>query len=105
MGSNEPIRSRADAVTALLAETPFVERLRRDHEVSIYTFDSDLVRQQVYSSQDPRYLQAIGTAAVVLGELLSGVQVAGACLVIFAIILLQIRRENAALAEPQPVRE
>ncbi len=60
-------------------------------------------RAVITSTLEP--VVAIGTAAVVLGELLSGVQTAGAFLVICAIILLQIRRENAALAEPQPVRE
>lgn len=34
--------SRADAVMQLLADTPLIEQLRKQHEVSIFTFDSAL---------------------------------------------------------------
>lgn len=39
-------RSRADAVRELLEKTPLVESLRRNHDVSVFTFDSTLAGPQ-----------------------------------------------------------
>jgi hypothetical protein len=39
------IRSRAEAVKALLSGSPLIEKLREQHEVSLYTFDSTLNRK------------------------------------------------------------
>ncbi len=36
------VRSRAEAVRTLLAETPLIELLREKHRVSLFTFDEDL---------------------------------------------------------------
>lgn len=41
------VPSRAELVRSLLEKTPLLETLRRTHDVSIMTFDSQLVRQQV----------------------------------------------------------
>ncbi|MCH7988868.1 MAG: hypothetical protein IID46_06910, partial [Planctomycetes bacterium] len=40
--SNTDIETRAMAVTEFLAKSPFIEQLRIIHDVSIYTFDSEL---------------------------------------------------------------
>ena len=41
------VPSRADLVQTLLEKSPLLETLRKTHDVSIMTFDSQLVRQQV----------------------------------------------------------
>ena len=38
----EAIRSRADAVRTVVANSPLIEQLREDHVVDLYTFDADL---------------------------------------------------------------
>ena len=38
--------TRAEAVAALLTDSPLIEELRKHHEVSVYTFDSTLVGPQ-----------------------------------------------------------
>jgi hypothetical protein len=40
--SNDDPETRAKAVTKFLAESPFIEQLRIIHDVSIYTFDSEI---------------------------------------------------------------
>lgn len=56
-------------------------------------------RAVITSTLEP--VVAIGTAAIFIGEVLSGVQALGALLVILAIIILQLRRENSVIVEPQ----
>ncbi len=41
--AGEAVASRADAIQKLLASSSLLEQLRRDHEVSVFTFDSTLV--------------------------------------------------------------
>lgn len=53
--SNLVVPSRADAVGNLLGNSPLVQELLKQHEVSIYTFDSALsVPQHVLPWKDPR---------------------------------------------------
>jgi drug/metabolite transporter (DMT)-like permease len=47
---------------------------------------------------------AIGSAALVLGELLTGLQVVGACAVLAAIVLLNVLPEKERHAIPRPAR-
>src|SRR5262245_51090882 len=55
------IPSRAELVRTLLEKSPLLETLRKTHDVSITTFDSQLVRQQVLRKTAP--LNPAGTAA------------------------------------------
>ena len=58
-------------------------------------------RAIITSTMEP--VVAIASAALVLGELLTSLQVVGAVLVLAAIVLLQVRREpGQALARSSP---
>ncbi len=53
--SQDTVDSRATAIARLLKESPLLEKLREQHEVSIYTFDSELAGpHMVLTSRDPR---------------------------------------------------
>ncbi|MGE3314682.1 MAG: hypothetical protein AB7O26_06150 [Planctomycetaceae bacterium] len=53
--STVQLPSRADAVKSLLADSTVVQELRKQHELSIYTFDSSLsAPQHVFPWKDPR---------------------------------------------------
>lgn len=45
--ADKAVPSRADLVRDLLEKSPLIEKLRQTHDVSITTFDSQLVRQQL----------------------------------------------------------
>lgn len=50
-----PNRTRAEAIKELLAKTKLIETLRKDHAVSVYSFDSTLNGpHHVFRSNDPR---------------------------------------------------
>ncbi len=56
-GAKDVQPSRADAVRGLLADSPLIDTLRKQHEVSLFTFDSTLAGpQRVLSTEDPRAL-------------------------------------------------
>ena len=52
--------SRSDAVTALLDESPLIDELTRIHEVSLYTFDTELKPQRVFRTDGDAPLQTDG---------------------------------------------
>ncbi|MGE5195151.1 MAG: hypothetical protein ACM3U2_21880, partial [Deltaproteobacteria bacterium] len=56
------VPSRADLVRTLLEKSPLLETLRRTHDVSLVTFDSQLVRQQVLPKISPRNAGEAGAA-------------------------------------------
>src|SRR5215467_13257680 len=55
------VPSRAELIRTLLEKSPLLETLRKTHDVSINTFDSQLVRQQVLRKTAP--LNPAGTPA------------------------------------------
>src|SRR5262249_52756586 len=55
------VPSRAELVRTLLEKSPLLETLRKTHDVSITTFDSQLVRQQVLRKTAPLNPSAAGT--------------------------------------------
>jgi len=62
-GAQVSSASRADAVRALLADTPLIETLREQHEVSLFTFDSALNGpHHVFPWHDPRAPQTAAAA-------------------------------------------
>lgn len=42
LSGSAPVRTRADAVRALLADSPLIDALRKTHQVDLYTFDGEL---------------------------------------------------------------
>ncbi len=49
------VRTRAEAVRELLEQSALIRELRRNHEVSVFTFDSTLAGPQaLFSTNDPR---------------------------------------------------
>ena len=46
MSGADDLRTRAEAVRQLLAETPLIEQLRENHHVDLYTFDADVSDNQ-----------------------------------------------------------
>ncbi len=62
----KPARPRADAVRELLERSPLIAELQRNHDVSVFTFDSTQAGPHwLFRSKDPR---VVGQAARLPGE-------------------------------------
>lgn len=67
--STDDARSRADAVAELLGQSGMLEELRKNHAVSVYSFDSALNGPHAaLRSQDPRAILKSATAPSTDGE-------------------------------------
>ncbi len=65
----KPARSRADAVRELLERSPLIAELQRNHDVSLFTFDSTQAGPHwQFRTKDPRVVGAYGTQPKREGE-------------------------------------